>query len=366
MTEARTATDPMTCDDIQQLLLSLELDEDSRRGVFEALAHLQSCEPCQLALRDYDKLTALLGTGEDLDEALPAIDRLDEHHQPSTTADSPPTLADQASVSPTGGWEAFEKKLLAAARGGRQRGGRQRGGRQGPVSMRIHWWLGALGSVAAMVALAWGAYHLGKNAPGARGETPVVNLSSVGTPNSTLVRLSPDDLAEKVRIFFAIDHTLDGRARWLMLSGLNSIDVGLIDQCPQGPTTRGIGDKILLVRLNLVCGNDVVSQADVLIVAGTTANVVVPTDMGVPLRYHIVTSALDPMRLRVQVQVPGEAGAVEVATSHQAVSASATAVLGTSLDLEPYLDASAGRIVLGRQTFDLQVAAAAASSSLPG
>jgi hypothetical protein len=335
----------MTCDDIQQLLLSLELDQQSRQGAFEALAHLESCVPCRLALQDYDKLTALLRPGQRFDESLPPLESPESDIEQSK-------LPDQSNVSPTGGWEAFESKLLAASRGGRWR----------PLAMRAHWWIPALGGLAAMVLVAWGAFHLGKRASSAG--APVVRLPVVGPPNSTLVRLSPDDVAEKVRTFDAIDHSFDGQARWLMLSGPNNADVGLISQCPESPTTRGTDDKILLVRLNLIRGADVVSQADVLIVAGTTANVAVPTKLGVTLQYHIVTSALDPMRLRVQVQVPGEGGAVKVAAAHPLASGTAAAVLGTSLELEPYLDASAGRLVVDRQEFDLQVAAAA--SSLPG
>jgi hypothetical protein len=342
---------PMTCDDIRQLLLSLELDEESRRQVFEALAHLESCEPCRTALRDFDKLAALLHTGKHLDESLPPVVGAEADETPSA-ADLSPMLPDRSGVSPTGGWEAFESKLLAAARGGRQR----------PLLMRINRWLPALGGLAAIVLVGWGAFNLGMKASALGSGAPVAKVPSVGPPKATLVRLSPDDVAEKVRTFDAIDHSFDGQTRWLMLSGPNNTDVGLINQCPESPATRRAGDKILLVRLNLVRGGDVVSQADVLLVPGTTANFVVPTKLGVPLQYHIVTSALDPMRLRVQVQVPG--GAVSVAAARQVASAPATAVLGTSLELEPYRDASAGRFVVDRQAFDLQVAAAA--SSLPG
>lgn len=144
-----------------------------------------------------------------------------------------------------------------------------------------------------------------------------------------------------------------------MFSGSSEAGVGLIDQCPQSPPTRGSGEKILLLRLNLAHGADVVSQADVLIVAGTTANVVVPTKLG-QLQYHIVTSAVDPMRLRVQVQVAGEGGTGNAAGPNQSPAGMATAVLGTSLQLEPYHGANAGRLFVDREAFDLQVAAAAA------
>ena len=215
-----------------------------------------------------------------------------------------------------------------------------------------------------MVLIGWTAFHLGKKVSSGVAGAPIGPVPDDGPSRPMLVRLSPDDVAEKVRTFDAVDHSFYGLTRWLMLSGPNDTDVGLINQCPQGPTQRRAGDKILLVRLNLRRGADVVSEADVLIVAGTTANVVVPTKLGVPLQYRIVTSAVDPMRLQVQVKVP-KPGSVEMAASSQENALSSeTAVLGTSLELEPYHDASAGRLVVGRQAFDLQVAAAA--SSLPG
>ncbi len=209
-----------------------------------------------------------------------------------------------------------------------------------------------------MIIVGWGAYRLGEAALCSGPDRGFV-LFSVGCRT-----LSPDDVAEKVRAFDVIDHNFDGRTRWLMFSGSSEAGVGLIDQCPQSPPTRGSGEKILLLRLNLAHGADVVSQADVLIVAGTTANVVVPTKLG-QLQYHIVTSAVDPMRLRVQVQVAGEGGTGNAAGPNQSPAGMATAVLGTSLQLEPYHGANAGRLFVDREAFDLQVAAAAAPN-LPG
>ena len=205
-----------------------------------------------------------------------------------------------------------------------------------------------------MVLVGWAAFHLGKQTAGIRG-TPA------SVPLMADMGLSPDDVAQKVRAFGAVDQSFDGQAGWLLLSA-NNTDVGLNQSAgSQRPTTRGAGTKVLLVRLNLVRGTDVVSEADVLIVAGTTANVVVPTKLGIPLQYHIVTSARDPMRLRVQVQVPRQ-GVVE-RVANMPASGPNMAELGTSLDLQPYRDATAGRLVLDRESFDLQVAAA--TSNLP-
>ena len=94
-----------------------------------------------------------------------------------------------------------------------------------------------------------------------------------------------------------------------------------------------------------------VSNADLVIVPGTAATVTVPTKQGNPVRYHVVTFADHPTRLAVRVEMPqqGTPGAPE-----------ATAVLGTSLELQPFRETAAGRLVTRSGAYDLMVAAAPA------
>jgi hypothetical protein len=158
-----------------------------------------------------------------------------------------------------------------------------------------------------------------------------------------------------------VDQVFDGRTNWLMMSA-NATDVGLSDHpdssaAPATQSTTTIGDdaagpgrKLLLVRLNLTSGTEVISNADLVIVPGTAASVTVPTKQGTPIRYRVVTFADHPNRLAVRVEMPQKGpGATD-----------ATAVLGTSLDLQPYRETAAGRLVTHTGSYDLMVAAAPA------
>lgn len=303
-------------------------------------------------MRDFDQITSLLQGGRRV-ERLP-IDTSDDAAV-TFPQQADRTIADPASDAPAGGWEAFERKLLAASRGR---------ARQRPVAVRSQRWIPAAASLAAMVLIGCFAFRIGRQSVG-HGSPRIAEVPATAPSVTTVanVRLSPQDVEQGIRAFGAVDQSFDGRTRWLLLSA-NSTDVGLNNQGPpyfNGRSANEANEKLLHLRLNLLRGAEVVSKADVLIVAGATANVIVPTRLG-SIHYHIVTSALDPMRMSVQLQVLGKEAAQGIARSDLPVTGEA--ILGTNLDLKPYTDASAGRLVLGPQAFDLQVAAAA--SQLPG
>lgn len=334
----------MTCEAIRQLLLSLDMDPASRQRVAEALSHVNSCQACHEAMRDFDRLSGVLRTTT-AGFAEARSDALQHGDEPST---QPPELFFEQ-TSPAGGWAMFEEKLLAAATGA---------GRSRPVFIGARRWISALAGLAAMLLVGWAAFQLGRKTTG--DARRIVQAPETAPAVAMVVGsgLSPDEVARRVRAFDAIDRSFNGQTRWLMFSADNA-EIGLSDQVrnAQAPTTRGA--KVLLVRLNLVRGAEVVSKAELLIVAGTTANVVVRTEFG-PVQYHIVTCASDPMQLSVQLQVPQEPGGIATTVAPNG----SQAILGTHLELKPYMDASAGRLVFGHEAFDLQVAAA--SSDLPG
>jgi hypothetical protein len=218
----------------------------------------------------------------------------------------------------------------------------------------------------------WVAFQVGQRSDlHDRGDENLLSAASAATrpaaPAHALplaaipISLGPADVAQQVRAFGEVDQVFDGRTNWLMLSA-NATDVGLSDQpdnsatpATQSTTTIGsdvaaAGRKLLLVRLNLTSGTEVVSNADLIIVPGTAATVTVPTKQGTPVRYRVVTFADHPNRLAVRVEMPQSGpGAMD-----------ATAVLGTSLDLQPFRETAAGRLVTHTGAYDLMVAAAPA------
>src|SRR5438034_11483902 len=74
----------MTCDDCRQLLLEIGWTLEQRRGAGEALRHLEQCAQCQAALTQYEQIQ--------------------EQLKPPAPAEIP---------TPMGGWDLFERRLLA-------------------------------------------------------------------------------------------------------------------------------------------------------------------------------------------------------------------------------------------------------------
>jgi len=245
-------------------------------------------------------------------------------------------------------------------------------GHSRPTPRRL-WAIGILSGLAASVLVGWVAFQLGQRsgsqqdtdgqlalnaAAATRPATPAHALPMAAIP----ITFGPADVAQRVRAFGEVDQVFDGRTNWLMLSA-NATDVGLSDRpdSAAAPATQsttnistdvaaGTGRRLLLVRLNLTSGTEVVSNADLVIVPGTSATVTVPTKHGTPVRYRVVTFADHPKRLAVRVEMPqGGPGAMD-----------ATAVLGTSLDLQPFRETAAGRLVTHTGSYDLMVSSAPA------
>lgn len=377
----------MDCERVRQLLLDLGLTDADRRRVADALAHADACADCRRAFGDFDRVVAALRHGRGADESATT----------GMAAQDEAAASVPAEAAPAGGWESFEQRLAGAVGRPSMRlayadPGPTGAGRRLPAAFGR--WLPAGAAVAASLLVAFGGFRLGRQA----GNTVVivqpppqtgVVQPTVTSPTATAVTmaLAPADVAQKVRTFREVNQAFDGRTGWLLLSGDQS-DVGLIDapastsqdtspvtqpaegtggppetagdprpaSRPAGPQGGGLGRKVVLVRLHLLRGADVVSDVDLVIVPGTTASVTVPTTDGTRLRYYVGTSADDPTRLAVRVEVPEQgspAGGVREPGGDAAV-----AVLGTSLQVEPYHDVAAGRLVTPAGAYDLKIAAA--------
>jgi hypothetical protein len=323
------------CESTRQLLLDLGGDAAGRLRVATALAHAEACPDCQVALADFDRMAAAA--------------RADDG---SAANDADP--ADPTSVGvPAGGWAGFERRMAAGIAAGRGR----------PVGSGRQWWsarprwVSPLAGLAAAAAVAWAGFWAGRGAS----LTPTAVSPAVDRPPATTVpqstpggdpALGPADVARRVRAFGEVDRVFDGRAGWLMVSS-DASDLGLVNQAisPAGPRGVGPGRTLILVRLNLARGGVPVSDADVVIVPGATAAVTVPARGGPPVRYRIGTSAADPLRLSVRLEVPEGGPAGE------------TSVLATSLSLQQFRNATAGKLTTAVGAYELTVTAAAGPGS---
>ena len=148
-----------------------------------------------------------------------------------------------------------------------------------------------------------------------------------------------------MQAFDQINAAYDGRTRWVLLSPRDS-DIGLDSSHFCGPATQTSPERPVLVRLKLLQGNDVVSDADLLIVPGNEATLFVSTTGGKSLEYHVVTSASSPsyVELRAQLRAAPDGREGEV-----------VAALAKHLQLSPDRATSAGRLVTPSGDYDLAV-----------
>jgi hypothetical protein len=114
-------------------------------------------------------------------------------------------------------------------------------------------------------------------------------------------------------------------------------DMGLASQ----PIARDA--RILLLRLAMVRGDNVVSRTDLAIVPGQSAILTVPFQQGRTLRYQIGTTTNEPTRMSIWVEVQTPAGGETLAA------------LATQLDAEPGHAVSAGRLTTAAGMYELQV-----------
>lgn len=357
----------MSCESTRKRLLDADLlSTAARQAMADALAHAETCAACRSAVGDFDRLVAAGNVAAVTDPA--------------------------AAAAPTGGWASFERRLQAAVDAAGPPGDVPRGrplAAGSPIgSGRRARWRGWIGAAAAAAVVGFAGFGVGSRSnPGVATSPP--EPTAIRRRPAIAQPLAVSDVARQVRAFDEIDGVFDGRARWLLLSAAASdvglTDVKLTDADPAGwgaaapppavaTDTRPVGSRgggpgrpLILVRLNLTRDDGRTTDADVVIVPGTTATVTVPSAGGSPLRYRLDTSAADPMRVSVRVELAGNGGPKP--DDHRARAGAAdggAAVLGTVLHLRPYVGAAAGRLVTPGGSYDLRVAAApAADASQP-
>jgi hypothetical protein len=122
-------------------------------------------------------------------------------------------------------------------------------------------------------------------------------------PLVTNAGFSPSEVAERTAAFSKVSEVFEGKTAWVLMSKLDS-DLGVSSASPAA------GRRLLLLRLTMTRDRNVVSQADLAILPGQSAEPVVAFVDGQQLRYQIEApqEGGGNLAVRVQVQNPLEKG----------------------------------------------------------
>ena len=220
----------MSCDLIRQLLLDFGWDQADRHRAGQVLRHLESCEACRTAARDYDALRGVLRAGE-------------------------------AEPMPDGGWAGFEQRMVPAANSMSHR-----------LSMRI---VPRIAALAAAVLLGIGVAQLWSHWLAPPRMPPLI-------ASSPPEHFTGDQIAQNVQAFEQVSQVFDRKTSWLLVSNGES-KLGLASELASAQRS------VLLLRLTMRRSGTVASVSDLVIVPGQTANLTVPLGQAQSLRYQIGT-----------------------------------------------------------------------------
>ena len=247
-----------SCDEAREILLDHPLDEVQRRRMTEVLLHVEGCEDCREALRDYDQIRDVLGSF-------------------------------RSDAGPPDGWAAFEERMT-------QLRFRHRPHPAGRL------WLAIAASVLMGGALFLAGRHTVKPAFRLSVVTPPTTGNGTGGEGMgpllpADLPFAPKDVPHKLTAFDRATKGLDGCATWLVLLANKPYDVGVA----QEPVDQS--ERVLIVQLTLTRQGIEVSNADLLIVPGKEADLKLPLSQGDWLHYKVGTSVDEPMHLSLWLEV---------------------------------------------------------------
>jgi hypothetical protein len=306
---------------VKQALLDYGWDAAERQRIAEVLRFLKQDAQCQAAVADYDRIRAALRSGETETEA--------------------GVTGGTREAEPIGGWEAFAGRMQQAADRAELRSAR-----------RLRPWLRVTGMAAALLAalgLGWWLRPVGAGWPGSTSSKPAVTVPAAAAAAS--LAFAPQEIRQNVSAFRQVADVFDQRASWMLVADRTS-DVGL-GRDPTQPE-----DRLLLLRLTVCKGEQVVSRSDLVIVPGEGADLTVPLDSGQKLRYHIGTTAWSPQaaampppptRLSLWAELQSSPG-----------TGRTLAALATDLPVQPGQVLGAGEMVTTSGSYALKIAFAQA------
>lgn len=247
----------MSCDDYQQFLLDTQWNSATRQATLEALRHVETCQACQEALKDFDRLGETLSTFK-------------------------------SDAVPREGWSAFERRVLS------------------PKRLSGSWRIFRAMAIAASLLIVGGlAFAIGRQSisksPSGAPTAPNVQMTS------DTLRFAPQQLSHAVNAFTQVSQVFDERASWMLISR-DASDVG-VSQEPVANDAR----KVLLLRLVLLRSGKVASDADLLVIPGQVANLTVPLQPDQSLHYRVGTSTDEPTRLSLWLEVKTPTGGAPLA-----------------------------------------------------
>ena len=156
-------------------------------------------------------------------------------------------------------------------------------------------------------------------------------------PTVSSPHFEPHEISQAVSAFDEVSKVFDGRASWMLVSH-DSSDVGVASY----PIDSG--RKVLMLRLTVTRGGQIASDADLLVIPGQTGKLTVPIKAASRCGYRIGTSADEPTRLTVWL---------EVATPH---GGEALGALSTNLNLDPGQKVTAGQLATTAGEYELKIA----------
>jgi hypothetical protein len=298
-----------SCEAIREAVIDLGWSGDRRREMTAQLGHIERCEVCRTAMRELDEIRAVLAGDE--------------------------RAGDERALEPAGGWSDFQDRLRTSV----EQHHRKRHGAA---------WFKAFGAIAAALILAATGFWLGRQPTGSK-QTAIGGALATGG----LLPISAADVARQVCAFGEVNQVFEGQTRWLLLTNAGA-DVGLDESSAStristGTFRPGVAkERVLVLRLNVSRGAELVSTADLVIVPGKTAELHVPTRDGSIVRYRVVTSSHDPSKLALRAELNGAGGETQAA-------------IGTDIHMREDGGTSAGELIAPSGRYDVKVAYAAAS-----
>jgi hypothetical protein len=273
----------MSCGEVREFLLQTDWSSDERRRATSFLQHLAQCQECQKAFKDFDEIRLTLSPAE--------------------------------APEPEDGWETMQLRVADAIR---------------PPQ---HNWFRPMLAIAALALLAFGLFEAGRQTGNQSHAGFVINKNKSA---ATEPFISPTEVTHNVRAFREVLQAYDGHAGWMMMSH-NSADVGMISD-PVASTK-----KLLVLRLELWQAERSISSADLLVLAGQSAELTLPMPSGQSLHYRIGTSTDEPVRLSLWL---------ELKTTH---GGEPLAALSTDLRLETGQKLAAGKLTTSAGEYELKI-----------
>ncbi|MFP4145707.1 MAG: hypothetical protein ACLFV3_11250, partial [Phycisphaeraceae bacterium] len=131
------------------------------------------------------------------------------------------------------------------------------------------------------------------------GQGPSPSPTPVRSPRAALAggAWQDSEARQQAQLFEEVSQTFDRRTGWVALAGGDGAEMGLLSEPVAGE------QRLLLLRLTLWRGGREVSQTDMAILAGQSAELRVPLGGGRVLHYRLATSAEQVSKLSIWAEL---------------------------------------------------------------